>query len=109
MMGFLGRRPLLKGALGAYSTEAKGKKVTFPANRALLGAVFPLTPAGQFRHCGSLRQTPSTGLRQPSFGGRCRKAVLGVRACGSQLLWCYALPLCRARHGIPWTQESRSL
>ena len=25
MMGFLERRPLLKGALGAYSTEAKGK------------------------------------------------------------------------------------
>ena len=23
-------------------------------------------------------QTPSTGLRHPSFGGRCRKAVLGV-------------------------------
>ena len=26
------------------------------------------------------RQTPSTGLRHPSFGGRCRKAMLGV--CG---------------------------
>ena len=24
------------------------------------------------------RQTPSTGLQHPSFGGRCRKAVLGV-------------------------------
>ena len=25
-------------------------------------------------------QTPSTGLRHPSFGGRCRKAMLGVWA-----------------------------
>ena len=26
----------------------------------------------------SAPQTPSTGLRHPSFGGRCRKAMLGV-------------------------------
>ena len=28
--------------------------------------------------CDCERQTPSTGLRHPSFGGRCRKAMLGV-------------------------------
>ena len=25
-----------------------------------------------------VNQTPSTGLRHPPFGGRCRKAMLGV-------------------------------
>ena len=28
-----------------------------------------------------LYQTPSTSLRHPSFGGRCRKAMLGVCVC----------------------------
>ena len=28
-----------------------------------------------------LCQTPSTGLRHPSFGGRCRKAMFGVCLC----------------------------
>ena len=27
---------------------------------------------------GGWGQTPSTGLRHPSFGGRCRKTMLGV-------------------------------
>ena len=29
-------------------------------------------------------QTPGTGLRHPSFGGRCRKAMLGVCGRGPQ-------------------------
>ena len=32
-------------------------------------------------------QTPSTGLRHSSFGGRCRKAVLGVWGKGSVCVW----------------------
>ena len=35
-------------------------------------------------------QTPSTGLRHPSFGGRCRKAMLGV--------WCRS---CAEAGGFP--------
>ena len=37
-------------------------------------------------HClVSLSQTPSTGLQHPFFGGRCRKAMLEVCFCPSQL------------------------
>ena len=36
------------------------------------------TPLLFVRVCQSFPQTPSSGLRHPSFGARCRKAVLGV-------------------------------
>ena len=40
------------------------------------------TPTARFEMlCHAVTQTPSAGLRHPSFGGRCRKAVLGV-CCG---------------------------
>ena len=31
-----------------------------------------------YRECHAQTQTPNTGLRHLSFGGRCRKAMLGV-------------------------------
>ena len=37
---------------------------------------FPVATDRTLRH--HMTQTPSTGLRHPSFGGMCRKAVLGV-------------------------------
>ena len=38
-------------------------------------------------------QTPSTGLRHPSFGGRCQKAMLGVCVCPCQCTLIFDEPL----------------
>ena len=61
-----------------------------------------LGPTQQVLFCHVLDQIPSTGLRHPSFGGGCRKAMLGQQAQGK----CGRLPLLYHRH---WMRETAQL
>ena len=62
---------------------ASDRYVSISKNSLLL-TIWRFIPRQTFRTTRhAVVQTPSTGLRHPSFGGRCRKAMLGV-----WLWWC---------------------